>query len=730
MMWIDDGARDSQRLDDVELQRLLDHFQLLLGLDDLPGMIECVRDRARHDRMLDLTGGDAAALMEIRATLERIAAQDAPDFAGALELAYYRDQLAARNARIPVDLPAVWAGLGQVPRAEALARSLSEPEQRARALASIAAALAEIERYQAAGEAALQADAVAQTITDHYEQAGALVEVSQALAGSGNHERAREVAAQAGTVAQLIRDAELQVRALACEALALAGAGQPEQSQTAARQAESVARSAPDAYERASALVAIAKIMAEKGQRQEAATAADQAIEATQLVINPNQRIGILAGAVRAFAEAGQQERAVFVAAQAQAMSRSLTRPDEQAYAMVEVTGALAEAKQYQRAETVARSIAEPDQQAWALAKVASALADDGRCEQAEALAKSIADPYPQAIGLVSVARALSRGGNRERAVAVAARAEAMLRSANGPAAPVDDVVRVAQALARNGHRQQATALAALASKLGGSVGWSGDSGSLASPQSGSGQPGRELTIEEAEASALSIADVFARVRALTAVAAALDKGGQRQRALRLAARAEEAARSAEDPATQVNSLLEVAQALDRLGERPLAVSIAIEAEAIGRSVADFYIGANLMAQFMAVGMQMFLLINVADVLATIGEHSRAREIASYLRDFPNSRELASTRIVSALAATGQLREAEAVARSIVDPVPRGNALATVATALAQSGDEGAAARIAAELCVIGNWRALAELMAWIEPSATTGLIRALKAQE
>jgi len=451
-------------------------------------------------------------------------------------------------------------------------------------------------------------------------------------------------------------------------------------------------------------------------------------------VINPNQRIGILAGAVRAFAEAGQQERAVFVATQAQAVSRSLTRPDEQAYAMVEVTGALAEAKQYQRAETMARSIAEPDQQAWALAKVVSALADDGRCEQAEALAKSIADPYPQATALVPVARALSRNGNRERAAAAAARAEAMLRSANGPAAPVDDVVRVAQALARNGHREQATAIATLASEharavRGTGIGEHGDPGSQAPPRADHGPSPREMTVDEAEASALAIADIFARVRALTSVAAVLDKAGQRQRALRLAARAEEAARSSEDPATQVNSLLEVAQALDQFGERPLAVSIAIEAEAIGRSVADFYIRANLMAQFMAVGMQMFLLINVADVLATIGECSRAQEIARYLRDFPNSREIASTRIVSALAATGQLREAESVARSIVDPVPRGNALATVATALAESGDEEAAGRIAAELCVIGNWRALAELMAWVEPSATTGLIRALKAQ-
>ena len=35
----------------------------------------------RHDRMLDLTGGDAAALAEVRTALDLIATQDAPDLA-------------------------------------------------------------------------------------------------------------------------------------------------------------------------------------------------------------------------------------------------------------------------------------------------------------------------------------------------------------------------------------------------------------------------------------------------------------------------------------------------------------------------------------------------------------------------------------------------------------------------------------------------------------------------
>ena len=69
--------------------------------------------------MLDITGGDAAALNEVTITLDLIASQDDPDLTAALTLARHRDYLADRNTNIPTDLPAVWATLGQYIRAEA-----------------------------------------------------------------------------------------------------------------------------------------------------------------------------------------------------------------------------------------------------------------------------------------------------------------------------------------------------------------------------------------------------------------------------------------------------------------------------------------------------------------------------------------------------------------------------------------------------------------------------------
>ena len=87
------------------------YFQMLTAAGDTARLAACATDAARHERMLDITGGDAAALSEVTITLDLIAAQDDPDLTTALSLARHRDYLAGRNANIPVQLPGVWVTL-------------------------------------------------------------------------------------------------------------------------------------------------------------------------------------------------------------------------------------------------------------------------------------------------------------------------------------------------------------------------------------------------------------------------------------------------------------------------------------------------------------------------------------------------------------------------------------------------------------------------------------------
>jgi len=53
-----------------------------------------------------------------------------------------RSIIAERNAHVPPSLPAVWALLGNLNRAEALAQAITSPQKRALALAGLAKVVA------------------------------------------------------------------------------------------------------------------------------------------------------------------------------------------------------------------------------------------------------------------------------------------------------------------------------------------------------------------------------------------------------------------------------------------------------------------------------------------------------------------------------------------------------------------------------------------------------------
>ena len=141
------------------------YHRLLVTIGDIERMTDIAIDRARLDRMLDVSGGDVAALAEITAAQEFICSQDHPDLAALLNLAIARDRLVQRNSNMPPALPAVWVKLGNPARAEALARSITDPSGQARALTDVAEALAETGDVDRARQVVQQAEAIARSIT-------------------------------------------------------------------------------------------------------------------------------------------------------------------------------------------------------------------------------------------------------------------------------------------------------------------------------------------------------------------------------------------------------------------------------------------------------------------------------------------------------------------------------------------------------------------------------------
>jgi tetratricopeptide (TPR) repeat protein len=593
---------------------LAGYFRQLEDLGDLPRMTALARDMARHDRMLDLTGGDAAALAETRTALDRIAASDDPDLSSALALACHRDRLAERNAHIPIGLPAVWALIGQLPHAEALARSIIDPYRQANALTQMTAALARAGRVQQAEAVAAHAETTARSITDLNWQSNALTQVTEALTLSGQYQHAH-------AVARSITDPSSQASALIQVARALAQAGQHQQAEAVASQAETTARSLALPNWQGHALVKVTEALTLAGQYQHA-----EAVFCS--ITDPYSHLEALGNVVGAFISVGQQERAEAVAAQAEAVARSITYL--QAEALAQVAGALSQTGQYQHAEDIARSITDPYSQANALAHVAGAFIRIGQYQHAEAVACSITYQNQHANALTQIAGALAQAGQYQHAEAVA-------RSITDPNQHANALTQIAGALAQAGQYQHAEAVArSITDPNQHANALTQIAGALA--QAGQYQHAEAVAVQ-AETIARSITSPYWQAEALAQIAEALSQAGQYQLA-------EAVARSITDPNQQARVLAQVAGALpwtERYGETEVvpsadakallevemalfrmdqrehagaAAALAHSAETAARSMTDPY-------------WQARTLVRVAEAMYKVGEIRSASRVAA-----------------------------------------------------------------------------------------------------
>ena len=158
------------------------YFRLLQDAADIPGLLACAADRLRHDRLLDITGGDAAALTEITDVQDLLLRSKEPDLSALARLNVHRSIIAERNTHVPVSLPAVWAAIGHPERAEALARAITGPDQQAQVLAELARAAAAAGDPDRARALTEEAVAAARAITDPDRRARVLAELARAAA--------------------------------------------------------------------------------------------------------------------------------------------------------------------------------------------------------------------------------------------------------------------------------------------------------------------------------------------------------------------------------------------------------------------------------------------------------------------------------------------------------------------------------------------------------------------
>ncbi|GAB3898527.1 hypothetical protein GCM10029964_083050 [Kibdelosporangium lantanae] len=252
-----DGYRARDWPEDTPEYLLRGYFRLLTTVGDIDRMVGCATSVGRHDRLLDLSGGDIDAITEIAACQKAVVGEENPDIRAMARLAVHRDRLIGRNRNVPVELPALWAALGQKSRAEALLGMFDDVAKHASASVSLARSLAEQGDLTAAGR-------VAGSIILPGYQAEAMLALVKPLAGLGGPAAAEEIRLSMHTVSW-------KVEAAVSIAEALLEKGRADDADVYMDLAERDANSIHEPYERADAFICVGRAHVAAGRLDKAA---------------------------------------------------------------------------------------------------------------------------------------------------------------------------------------------------------------------------------------------------------------------------------------------------------------------------------------------------------------------------------------------------------------------------------------------------------------------------
>lgn len=172
----------------------------LRATGDVERLVACALDAVRHDRLLAATGGDGAALAEVRAASEALlAGGDRPDLVPLmLRLALRRDDLELSGGLVRPELAAGWAAVGEVDRAVALARAPGD-ERTVAGLCAVATKLLERGDRETAVRLAGEAEGLALRERESHGRDRAAAETATLLVALGFRDRAERQVRRIGS---------------------------------------------------------------------------------------------------------------------------------------------------------------------------------------------------------------------------------------------------------------------------------------------------------------------------------------------------------------------------------------------------------------------------------------------------------------------------------------------------------------------------------------------------
>ncbi|MGK5680228.1 TIR domain-containing protein [Actinoplanes sp. URMC 104] len=726
--WADD-YRGRQWPEQTPAYLIRGYPRRLAEVGDRDRLVNLAIDSRRHDRMLAATGGDSAAFTEIGLAQNHLLARNPPDLLRLVHLSRHRNELQARNRWIPDELPAVWATLGEVPRAEAMLRAITDGGRYSRGARQLTKAIADAGDFDGAA-------AFAESLTSVYDRDSTRAQVAQAMAYHGHHD-------EAVRMASTVESESVRQAALFSLARSLAEVGKPNQ---AVELAKAAGTREPSHASRRS----LAEVMARAGHHEEAKRIADglddrpysdgeslagiaramaangdheQAEEFVAQIGGPRPRVETLAGLAELAAAAGLTDRAARLAAEADRRAGELDGEVDNFEVQERTAGALAAAaealartgesdrarRRLAQAERIAAAIIDPDGlfiRDPILARVAEAMVVFGDYAEAERIVGIIGSPSIRADGLTRIAMIAARSGSPAVAKRLANEAEGIVRplvDSSQRSAEALAVVRAvaitraydrAERIARAGPPsslisvlsaivEEAVAAGArdVAEKLAGTL-------HTLEPGGGGWQPERFVRAlcewgryDSVELFAESITYPPQRAHLRAIVAEKLADSGHYQRA-------EHLARLADSEFSQVGALAGVAGAMARRGDHDWAERVARD----NPSVPD----------------RTVVLARVVAVTAEQGRWAQAERLAQTISSFD-----AMSSIAVAAARAGQRALASRLVVTVRHRLEPGERLGRLGQALAEAGDYGLAAYLARVLADTLAHRRTRHLTEW-----------------
>ncbi|GAA1286476.1 hypothetical protein [Saccharothrix xinjiangensis] len=516
-----DRYRDLGWPEDTPEYLLRGYHRLLLATGDTARLVAAATDPARHDRVLDLSGGDVEALGEIGATQDALLAAERPDLPSLARLAVHRDRLVERGSTIPERLPALWASLGNVARAEAL----TDPVRGPVAAVHVAGALA------AAGHLD-RAEELAAAITDPDHRTEAQLALVESMVAAGHVERAV-------SVVRALLSAQARVAAALLLARAAAEAGDGAEALRLAGSARTTAESLSGSEAREHAIVTAAEAAVVAGDLDGAEELCDAitnqalafpvmarlAVEAAR--VGDHERARRLAGSVERRAPTGSRPAVIAMiatrdAAEVDERVSSIKPPGERVKALVALAAETGDPGPLDRAVELL-----PELGGSAAESVVEAFSALGDVRRAEEVATAHGVRWPSV--LVSLGQAAVAHGQPEAARRDPAEAEVAARSTSASANRQAALRSLVLAHAARGDTAEARRLAAALSDATGNGRLD-----LVRAEIALGEPGR------AEQLALGIEDDRDRMRAIRLLVEATRDHDEAERLVRLAPDARE----------------------------------------------------------------------------------------------------------------------------------------------------------------------------------------------